>query len=138
MQRTVKFGGGSLMILGCISMHIVGNLVRIDGTLDVRLYCKILEQDVQSSVGFYGDKLKNFIFQHDNGPKHTSKMVTKWLVDNEIEVLEWPAQFLDLNLTEHLWSHQKRRLAAYDSVSMRYGKDWKKNGIIFHHNYVWN
>ena len=78
-------------------MNGIGNLVRIDGGLDAELYCKILEEDLPSSVEFYGDELKNYIFQHDNDPKHTSKKVKKWLADNEIEVLEWPAQSPDLN-----------------------------------------
>ena len=63
--------------------------LRIDGKLGAELYCKILEDDLAPSVGFYEDDLKNFIFQHDNDPKYTSKRVTKWLVDNEIEALEW-------------------------------------------------
>ena len=101
-QPTVKFGGGSLMIWGCMSMHRVGNLVPINGSRDAELYWKILEEDLPSSVGFHGDELKNLIFQHDNDPKHTSKRVTKWLTDNKIKVLEWPTQFPNLNPIENL------------------------------------
>ena len=93
-------------------MHSVGNLVRIDGRINAELYCKILEEDLPSSVGFYGDELKKFIFQHDNDPKHTSKRVTKSLTDNEIEVLQCLAQSPDLIPIEHLWNHLKRMLAA--------------------------
>jgi hypothetical protein len=28
----------------------------------------------------------------DNDPKHTSKVVAKWLKDNKVKVLEWPSQ----------------------------------------------
>ena len=38
VQPTVKFGSGSLMIWGCMSMHRVGNLMRIEDGLDVELY----------------------------------------------------------------------------------------------------
>jgi hypothetical protein len=33
----------------------------------------------------------------DNDPKHTSKVVAKWLKDNKVKVLEWPSQNPDLN-----------------------------------------
>ena len=32
----------------------------------------------------------------DNDPKHTSKVVVKWLKDNKVKVLEWPSQSPDL------------------------------------------
>ena len=29
-------------------------------------------------------------FQHDNDPKHTSRVVMEWLQPNEVRVLKWP------------------------------------------------
>ena len=56
----------------------------------------ILKQHLKTLVR----KLKlsrKWVFQMDNDPKHTSKVVAKWLKDNKVKVLECPSQSPDLN-----------------------------------------
>jgi hypothetical protein len=36
-----------------------------------------------------------WVFQMDNDPRHTSKVVAKWIKDNKVKVLEWPSQSSD-------------------------------------------
>ena len=54
-----------------------------------------MKQHLKTSVR----KLKlgrKWVFQMDNDPKHTSKVVAKWLKDNKVKVLKWPSQSPDL------------------------------------------
>ena len=48
----------------------------------------------------------------DNDPKHTSKVVAKWLKDNKVKVLEWPSQNPDHNPMENVWTELKKHVRA--------------------------
>lgn len=73
INLTVKGGGGSVLVWGCMSSSGVGNMEFIDDIMDRYIYLGILQRNVKDSAKKLGLR-RNFMFQEDNDPKHASKL----------------------------------------------------------------
>ena len=91
VEGTLKFGGGSVMMWGCIMWEGAGYACKIYGKMDADLYVWILEDEFQASFEYHKKSPGDIILQQDNDLKHTSKRAQKWFQDNGIKLLSWPA-----------------------------------------------
>ena len=71
VKGTVKFGGGSLLIWGCMTAQGTGYATCINGHMDAELYTKILDDEYLQMLDHFGLDKKEIIFQQDNDPKYT-------------------------------------------------------------------
>ena len=93
VKPSKKFGGGSILLWGCMSANGVGNLCRIFVNMTASVYTEILERHMLPSTAWLlPHKCADFILQQDNDPKHTSRRAQRWLEANHVATLAWPAQ----------------------------------------------
>lgn len=109
--KTVKHGGGGLMVWGCMSAAGVGNLVFIENIMDQHVYLDILKNNLKENATKLGMPA-DFLFQQDNDPKHTAHRVRLWLLYNT-KTLPTRPQSLDLNPIEHLWDKLDQKLRTH-------------------------
>jgi hypothetical protein len=46
VESTVKFGGGNVIMWGCMFWEGIGYAIRIEGKIDAGLYCSILDDEL--------------------------------------------------------------------------------------------
>ena len=73
VQGTVKFGGGSLMIWGCMFWEGPRYATKIDGRINADIFVSIPDDELQESIKYYKKKPSNVLFQQDSDPQRKSK-----------------------------------------------------------------
>lgn len=107
-KPTVKGGGGSVLIWGSMSINGTGPSYRIEGIMDRFVYLRILENIL---LPFAEEFMPNdWIYQADNDPKHTARVVKQFLDDHNVNIMKWPAQSPDLNPIEMLWLDVEKQI----------------------------
>ncbi|GFX47490.1 transposable element Tcb1 transposase [Trichonephila clavipes] len=90
-----------IIVWGGIGYHSCTPLLRIAGTLNSQRYIS----EVLESVGLpYLQGMATAIFQPDNARPYVARIVQRFFVNHQIELLPWPAHSPDLSPIENMWS----------------------------------
>lgn len=113
IQSTAKFGGGGLMVWGCLSSKGgIGPIDRVKGTMNADVYQEVLDENL---IGHIKDAFpdRDFIFQQDGARCHTAKSTLKWFEEHQIPIVkDWPPQSPDLSIIENVWDTIGRKLST--------------------------
>ncbi|GFT59129.1 transposable element Tcb2 transposase [Trichonephila clavipes] len=110
-DRSVRFGGGGVLVYGGISIDGRTDLYIIrDGPLTARRYSdEILRPIVVPYAVAIGD---DFILMDDNCMPHRANLVEDFLFEEGIVRMEWPACSPGMNSIQHVWDALGRRFAG--------------------------
>lgn len=128
VRASVKHGGGSIMVWGCMAASGVGKLQILDGNMDRFKYLQVLKDNLKESAKTLGIE-QSFQFYQDNDPKHKSRVVQEWLLYNCPKVIDTPPQSPDLNVIENLWDLlddkiRKRQISNKEQLKKVIIEEW--------------
>ena len=99
------------MVWAAISWNSLGSIVALHRRINRKDYLNTLGDRVHSMVqALFSDD--DGIFQDDKATIYTAHVVKNWHTENESELehMEWPPQFSDINIIEYLWCIFERQV----------------------------
>ena len=111
IQPTAPYGGGSVMVWGCISHDCKLDLITIQGNLTGDQYIRDILQPVIPHFDNHPLAIRP-LYMDDNAMPHRSRAATAYLQSEAVTSVPWAAMSPDLNPIEHIWDMLGRRIQA--------------------------
>ncbi|XP_065943696.1 uncharacterized protein [Magallana gigas] len=124
-----QFGGGSVMVYGGISARGRTPLQIVNGNLTgVRYRDKIIQRHV---IPFIQKHKNHIILQQDNARLRVARVVRDLFVQQNVDVMPWPAVYPDLTPIEHVWVNVALNKPAYQQYQYQPGDDrYDANNVV--------
>jgi transposase len=105
-------------VWGCFSSLGFGSLFIFENNLNSQILIKIYKNHLlKSAQEWFGPNPNTWWLLEDNDPKHTSKMATKYRLENKIQKLDFPPYSPDLNPIENIWGIMKNIISQNQITS---------------------
>ncbi|GFW84816.1 transposable element Tcb1 transposase [Trichonephila clavipes] len=122
MQRHTNSAPGIMEWIS-IGYHSHTPLVRIAGTLNSQRY---IFEVLDPVVLLYLQGLATTMFQQDNTRPHVARIVQRFFVNLQIQLLPWPTRSPDLSPIENMWSMVAQRLTQITPPAATPDQLWQR------------
>jgi hypothetical protein len=77
------------MVWGCMCIHRPKLIYKVEGCINQSRYHDILDENVHRTISKFNLDTSYVMFQHDNVPIYTTKILQEWFLRQSFILLHW-------------------------------------------------